>query len=316
MVNNPYLTVILGDFNAKSSLWCNNDITTYEGSKIDGVTSQFGLHQIIKEPTHFIGDSSSCIDLIFTTQPNLVMESGVHSSLHANCHHHITFAKFNLKIQYPPPYEQEVWHYRKANVDQIREAISKVPWDNRFANINVNEQVQLFSQTIISIISNYIPHETITCDDSNPPWIDEKIKKLILHKNRAFSAYSRDRNNTDLFNKFQSLQAHLITTIEKSKLKYYSRLSDKLLDSKTSPKSYWSILKTFLNNKKIPCIPPLLHNGKSIIDFKEKAELFNDFFSKQCSLVNNKSKLPPVLTKKNVQVTLEILTQIKLTVMI
>ena len=105
-------------------------------------------------------------------------------------------------------------------------------------------------------------------------------------------------NNTDLFNKFQSLQAHLKTMIEESKLKYYSRLSDKLLDSKTSPKSYWSILKTFLNNKKIPCIPPLLHNGKFIIDFKEKAELFNDFFSKQCSLVNNNSKLPSVLTKK------------------
>ena len=39
MTNNPFPTVILGDFNAKSSLWYNNDITTYEGSKIDGVTS-------------------------------------------------------------------------------------------------------------------------------------------------------------------------------------------------------------------------------------------------------------------------------------
>ena len=73
MVNNTFLTVILGDFNAKLSLWCNNDITTYEGSKIDGVTSQFRLQQIVIEPTHFIGNSSSCIDLIFTTQPNLVM---------------------------------------------------------------------------------------------------------------------------------------------------------------------------------------------------------------------------------------------------
>ena len=29
MVNNPFLTVILGDFNAKSSHWYNNDIATY-----------------------------------------------------------------------------------------------------------------------------------------------------------------------------------------------------------------------------------------------------------------------------------------------
>ena len=202
MVNNPFLTVILGDANAKLSLWYKNDVTTYEGSKIDGVTSQFGLQKIIKEPTHFIDDSSSCIDLIFTTQPNLFMGSGVHSSLNENCHHHITFVKFNFKIHYSAPYEREVWHYQKAIVDQIRQAISEFPWDNRFANINVNEQVQLFTQTIQNIISNYIPHESITCDDSNLPWTDEKIKKLILDKNRAFSAYSRDRNNTDLFDQY------------------------------------------------------------------------------------------------------------------
>ena len=101
MVNNPFLTVVLGDFNVKSSLWYNNDITACNDFKIDGVTSQFALQQIVKEPTHIIGDSSSCIDLSFTTQLNLVMESGDHSSLHANCHHHITFMKLNLKIHYP-----------------------------------------------------------------------------------------------------------------------------------------------------------------------------------------------------------------------
>ena len=34
------------------------------------------------------------------------------------------------------------------------------------------------------------------------------------------------------------------------------------------------------------------------MDFKEKAELFTDFFTMQCSLVNNNSELPSVLTKK------------------
>ena len=47
----------------------------------------------------------------------------------------------------------------------------------------------------------------LTCDDRNPPWTDEKIKKLIPHKNRAFNVYSRDKNNVGLFKNFQSLQA-------------------------------------------------------------------------------------------------------------
>ena len=114
--------------------------------------------------------------------------------------------------------------------------------------------MQLFTQTLQNVISNYTPRETIICDDRNPPWIDEKIKKLVLQKNGAFLAYSRDENNTDLFNKFQSVQAHLKATIEESKQNYYSRLLNKLLDCKASPKSYWSILKTFINNKKITCI--------------------------------------------------------------
>ena len=46
--DNPFLTVVLGDFNTESNLWYKNDKATYEGSKIDDIASQFGLHQLIK----------------------------------------------------------------------------------------------------------------------------------------------------------------------------------------------------------------------------------------------------------------------------
>ena len=52
------------------------------------------------------------------------------------------------------------------------------------------------------------------------------------------------------------------------------------------------MLKIFLNNKKIPLIPSLFHENRFITDFKEKAELFNSFFSNQCSLLKNCSKRP------------------------
>ena len=123
----PYLLVILGDFNIKSSNWYKHEKTTYESSNIDAITSQFGLQQLIKEPTHVFTDSSSCIDLLFTSQSNLVIESGVHSSLHQNCNHQIIYAKINLKVFYPSPYKREIWHYQRANVDQIQQAIEQFP---------------------------------------------------------------------------------------------------------------------------------------------------------------------------------------------
>ena len=70
------------------------------------------------------------------------------------------------------------------------------------------------------------------------------------------------------------------------------------MDPMTSAKSYWSILKSLLNNKIIPCIPPLFHQNKSVTNFKKKEEVFNCFFAKQCSIINNSSELPSNILKK------------------
>ena len=86
---------------------------------------------------------------------------------------------------------------------------------------------------------------------------------------------------------FKSLQSQLSSLIANLKNKYFSKAAKKLIDRSTSPKTYWSILKTFLNNKKIPFIPPIFHDNKFITDFKQRAD---SHFSKQCApLINNKN---------------------------
>ena len=93
---NPFLTVVIGDFNAKFSKWCSTDKTTPERAKLDNLTSQYGLTQLLNEPTHIYNNYRSCINLIFTSQPNLVLDFGIHPSLHENCHHQIIYSKFDL----------------------------------------------------------------------------------------------------------------------------------------------------------------------------------------------------------------------------
>ena len=93
----------------------------------------------------------SCID--FASQPNLVVESGVQSSLDQNCRHQIVFARFILKVIVPPPYELEVWHFKKASVDHIRKATNCFQWEKSFQNMKVNDMVYLFYRTIKKCIS-------------------------------------------------------------------------------------------------------------------------------------------------------------------
>ena len=69
--------------------------------------------------------SSSCIDLIFTDQPNLVVDSVIHPSLHINCHHQITYCNILMTV-YLPSYERLVWDYKRANESVINAALNKV----------------------------------------------------------------------------------------------------------------------------------------------------------------------------------------------
>ena len=47
--------------------------------------------------------------------------------------------------------------------------------------------------------------------------------------------------------------------------------------------------------QKIPCIPPLFHGDKFIVDFEEKSEIFNSFFADHCSPISNGIVLPSEL---------------------
>ena len=50
--NNPFLLIAIGDLNAKPTNWFANDQTSFEGNKIEHITLQLGLGQIINELTH------------------------------------------------------------------------------------------------------------------------------------------------------------------------------------------------------------------------------------------------------------------------
>ena len=153
------LCIITGDFNARSSSWWANDSTTFERTSLYSLTSSNSFCQLINEPTRIQRNDSSCIDLILTDQPSLAVNSGVHASLHPNCHHQIIYTSFNLNITYPPPYKRLIWDYEKADSEKIRKALDWVNWERLFNNKDVNTQVSILNETVLNVFSNYVPNK-------------------------------------------------------------------------------------------------------------------------------------------------------------
>lgn len=139
---------------------------------------------MVKETRHYLDTYSSRNNLIFTSQPNLMIDSGIHTALYSNCHHQIFYAKFNLHIIYLPPYFHEVRQHKNANNEHIGRAINTLNWQGVFLNTSVSEKLNNFNSTILNIMSDFVSHGTIMCDNKDPTRFSNKIKTLIQEMNK------------------------------------------------------------------------------------------------------------------------------------
>ena len=90
------------------------------------LTTSAGYKQPIDHLTHVINNSSSCTDLVFVSNPNVICNSGVELSLFDKCHPNLIFGKLNFMVPLPPTYQRQVWDYKKANAECIRRSIFSV----------------------------------------------------------------------------------------------------------------------------------------------------------------------------------------------
>ena len=293
---NPFAMFFTGDFNAHSSDWWSDGGTNPEGREISSLLDSLNLEQLINEPTNFTpGKNPTCIDLIATDQPNLILEQGTRSSLDPTCHHQIIFCKANLKTPPSKPFDRKIWHYQRANVPAIKRSIANFPWVEQLnLNKDINWQTKLFTGTIMNIMSNFIPNEMKTFSTRDPPWLDKPLKTLLKKKDRLYKNYKKHGYRATDKIRLDNFREECKTRLEESRRIYFKNLGAKANDITTSKKVYWKIINRVLNRCKAPKIPPLLVNNSFIICCKEKASIFNNFFAQQCRPLINGSVLPPL----------------------
>ena len=128
-------------------------------------------------------------------------------------------------------------------------------------------------------MSNFVPNEVKTVRPQEPEWLNNNIKKLLRNQNKVFNRYKKNGYKNEDKIVVDRLKNECQKAIGNAKEKYLRDLGEKLANPTTGQRSYWKILNKFLNKCKIPRIPPLFEQDKFITDCKERAPLFNNFFS-------------------------------------
>ena len=122
--------------------------------------------------------------------------------------------------------------------------------------------------------------------------MNDFVKTKIKFKNQLYNTYIKNGYKDNDYNMLHEAINEVSKIISKRKEEYHYHLASKLNNPSTSAKTYWSILKTFYNGKKVPLIPPLQIGNTLVSDFKMKANIFNKFFASQCVPLNNDSNIP------------------------
>ena len=105
------------------------------------------------------------------------------------------------------------------------------------------------------------------------------IRAAIEMKNNAYKVYIRSGMMHNSYVRLENLTTELSNLIRDTKFEYHGKLAAELINPSTSVKTYWLILKTLANGRKVPVILLLLINNEFISKIKTKANYFNRFFN-------------------------------------
>ena len=212
--------------------------------EIDYLLSSLGLAQIITEPTNFEPNKNpSCIDLIITDQPNLILDCGTRASLDSYCHHQLIYCKVNFRIPPLPPFERKIWNFNRATTAAIKRSMNSFPWHQHLnTNTDPNWQVKTFTHIFLNIMSNFIPNGIKKFVPRDPPWISKPLKTMLNRKNRLFKNYKKHGYKAVGKVRLEEFRHECQKAVESAKLSYLAIMGNKLDNPRISQKSYWKII--------------------------------------------------------------------------
>ena len=175
---------------------------------------------MIKEQTHILSNSAPCIDLIFTSQPNLVMHSDVHPSLHPNCHHQVFFSKFNLTIFFlhltsnkPGTIIKQILILLNASTGVIKQAINYFTGKKVFLILTWINRFLLSVKRLWTSLKILFRKKQSVVMTKILPWWTNTLKHFLRKKKAVFKRLKRRILNSKLLDKLDALQAKLQRSI-------------------------------------------------------------------------------------------------------
>ena len=285
-INDVFIT---GDFNLDT-------LKNTSNQNISAICQQFGVTQMIVEPTHFTEHSSSIIDLILTSNKNSILLGGVGEPfLDQNIRYHCpVYFVLNFHKNVAPAFYRHIMLFDRGDYQSLSRDIRETDWESLKSN-DIDIYASNITNRISELADKHIPNKKVKIRQSDPSWLTNEAKKLIRKRKRLFKKFKRTKNITD-YDNYKHFRNKTTTEIRKLKQQETDKLAAKLCNNDIGPRDWWKTLKQFIKPGQSSSVPPLYKDNINYTEEGDKATLMNNFFVAQSELDETQATLPPDIT--------------------
>ncbi len=245
--------------------------------------NDLNLFQLVDEPTRYTENSAHFLDLIITDSPGFMDNVSTMPPI-GDLDHDIVYGYLNIRVTRPASVRRTVWHFNRANFGDLNQEFLNAPWNaGLMIYDNINDLLGYYYGLIKLGMEAHIPKRTINKRKKDKPWMTGYIRHLLSQRNKWNGIFGRSGRLEDRTER-NRLRSLCKKEIRIAKAKYRINQTSQLADPNIGVKRYWSIMKEIYGNKIKASIPTLIDNNVTYSTDLEKANLFVNLFSSQCSL--------------------------------
>lgn len=241
------------DFSKANDKYC-------DAARLNNLLNKYNLHQVISEPTRVTDSTSKIIDLIVTSDLNLIANTNVINMENISDHSLVSCA-LKLKKEKQSPIFRAYRDFHNFNYELFLKDLNVINWAFIYALESVDDMIEFWNSSITMLFDLHAPYKTVRITKSPAPWLTENLRLMIKIKNKAFAKYKKFKT-TETWNEYKNLR-NLVNFSVKMEKKAY--LQHKF---KTDPKEFWKTLKYLNINQNV-------NYSSSIIG---DPDTFNNFF--------------------------------------
>ena len=312
---NCYISIIQGDFNLGNSFAFYDNLTPKPlDNRAKAIFENVGNYtQIIDIGTRYSKHSVSLIDLIFVNRPDFIDKACVYSQVADHCGVAISLLISSKRAK---PRIREKLCFNEMTIQQWAEFKNYLLEFRIDENATSDFHCESLTRYLQEGISKFVPKIKFKEKTNYVPWDNASIRRLLIKKNKTYKCFRAQSNQfkalrpddqnyyavftrvSQKYQKFRDASKSYKTASRREKNRYFNGLKSVWSNPNIPPRKKFSILKKLSKTEKNNFIPPLIENNQTIHDSKNKAEIFNKFFTNK-SQVLSPNDSPPEL--QNIQ---------------